>query len=264
MCLALSVSTSDPDRAVPEISMQTTILTVALIEQMAIKQLVRDVLAAGLLVTVNNGDDEDEISVCGAEAAILSVMHEAGCDELYLMRPYSGELSEYVGHIQLQYGRAGYDVLGECGGREVPALLARTRVLLSQLKEAAEAVGGAGQATTAQGAEGSEEAAENVPCRVCGSTTTDLHYNHVCGNCGLVEQGSEEGEPNRWKLTAAENTDDVIAYFTNEAAARKMYREYDAAGGAVRLLSCYEDEEGDLTEWENEEWNVELHGAAGA
>lgn len=235
--------------------MQNTILAVAQIEQLAIKQLVRDVLAAGLLVTVNNGDDEDEVSVCGAEAAILSVMHEAAVDELYLMRPYSREQSEYVGHIQLQYGKAGYDVLGECGGREVEALLARTRVLLSQLKEAAGSAGGPAPE------EGEEQEAENVPCRVCGDTQTALHYNHVCGNCGLVQAG-EAGEPNRWKLTEGDNSDAVIDYYIHEQQARQAYQLQVVGGAYCALYCCYEDEEGELTEWELVERNDDLDGSS--
>lgn len=95
---------------------------------------------------------------------------------------------------------------------------------------------------------------ENEPCRLCGDTETPLHYTRICGNCGLATP-TEAGRANRWKLTNAEDADDVIGYITDEAKARRVYGEYDRAGGYVRLFSCHEDPEGELTEWESEACN---------
>lgn len=65
-------------------------------------------------------------------------------------------------------------------------------------------------------------------------------------------------QPNRWKLTEGDDSDAVIDYFTAEEAAYEAFAKFDLDKRAVRLYSCFEDDDNGLTEWEIEEWNCDL------
>ena len=78
-------------------------------EEAIVRLFVRSVLAAGYLLTVNNGGDDDEIEASTDEAAIINVMREASEDTVYLHRP--GQTKQHFGWVMFVYGNDGYDVI---------------------------------------------------------------------------------------------------------------------------------------------------------
>lgn len=81
------------------------------VERKIATRIIEDALARGLLITVNNGGDEDEIFLSNDKDAILENMFAADDDRLSFFS--QGNTKEHIGWVHLVYGNEGYDVISD-------------------------------------------------------------------------------------------------------------------------------------------------------
>lgn len=85
------------------------------LEKRIVKRVVRDLLAAGYEITVNNGGDSNEILYSTDFKAITAVLFATDSEHLLVRKAEGGVSFVYVSFVYLVYGNDGYDVVNDYG-----------------------------------------------------------------------------------------------------------------------------------------------------
>lgn len=83
-----------------------------LIERAVVRQAITDLLAAGHTISLNNGGDQDEVSLSTDLAALMASIQETD-EEYLLVYPKDADGTSRQGWIRLIYGNDGWDVMND-------------------------------------------------------------------------------------------------------------------------------------------------------